>query len=120
MGEAFDLATVAGMAGLGGSAVAGIIGALVFKGLILRIITQIIVTTALTVIGFIALLGFLGFEIVPKPQTPQVAAIAPPTGSGSFTTQSVRPAPTSTTTEQERRAEAEGRRVIRVKSPFRS
>jgi hypothetical protein len=42
-----DLAAVAGMAGLGGSAVAGIGAAIFFKGLIGRIIAQLVVTTLL-------------------------------------------------------------------------
>ncbi len=68
MGLNFDLATVAGMAGLGGSAVAAIAASLVFKGLIMRILSQIVVTTVLSFVGFIALLHFLGFEIIPPKQ----------------------------------------------------
>jgi hypothetical protein len=86
MGEGLDLAAVAGMAGLGGSAVAAIGSFIFFKGLILRILTQVIVTAALTFVGFIALLNFLGFQIVPR-EEPSVA-MAVPQGQQSFTAQS--------------------------------
>jgi hypothetical protein len=66
MGEGFDLAAVAGMAGLGGSAVAGVGSLIFFKGFLMRIISQVVVTAALTFVGFIALLNFFGFQIVPK------------------------------------------------------
>jgi hypothetical protein len=113
-GEGFDLAAVASAAGMGGSAVAAVSAAVIFKGLLMRIITQVIVTAALTGVGFLALLSFLGFEIVPKDE-PVAAFSAPaPDGSESFSVQSV-PAPGST-------AEAEpddGKRTFAVKSPFR-
>ena len=86
MGLNFDLATVAGMAGLGGSAVAAIVASLVFKGLIMRILSQIVVTAVLSFIGFIALLHFLGFEIIPPKQ---IAGVKLPANSDMFSTQSV-------------------------------
>jgi hypothetical protein len=61
----FDLATVAGMAGLGGSTVAALSTAFFFRGLITRVIAQVIATTVLSFVGFIALFHGLGFEIVP-------------------------------------------------------
>lgn len=111
MGEAFDLAKVAGMAGLGGSAIAGIVGAMVFKGLILRILTQIVLTTVLTVVGFVALLGMLGFEIVPKPETASRATIM---ADGLVTTQSVPASPSSEETVPP------GKKRLYVKSPWKS
>lgn len=63
-----DLATVAGMAGLGGSTVAALSAAFFFRGLITRVIAQVIATTVLSFVGFIALFHLLGFEIVPPKQ----------------------------------------------------
>jgi hypothetical protein len=85
MGLNFDLATVAGMAGLGGSAVAAIIASIVFKGLVLRVLTQMVVTAVLSFIGFIALLHFLGFEIIPPKQ---IAGVPVPGNSEMFSAQS--------------------------------
>ena len=75
-----DLAAVAGMAGLGGSAVAGIGAAIFFKGLIGRIIAQLVVTTLLSFAGFIALFNVLGFQIIPPTQ---IAGVQIP-GSTNF------------------------------------
>jgi hypothetical protein len=87
-----DLAAVAGMAGLGGSAVAGIAAAVFFKGLIMRIVAQLVVTTALSFIGFIALFNFLGFQIIPPSE---IAGVQIP-GSSNFSPSSAptTPAPT--------------------------
>jgi hypothetical protein len=74
------------MAGLGGSAVAGLATAFIFKGLIGRIIAQLVVTTVLSFFGFIALLSVLGFQIIP-PQ--QVAGIPVPGSSDTFAPASV-------------------------------
>ncbi|MCZ4298481.1 hypothetical protein [Henriciella marina] len=71
--ELFDLAAVASTAGLGG----GVISAIVvkaFSGAILKFLVRIFATAVLTGIGFYYLLGFLGFEIVPRSE---VAAAAP-------------------------------------------
>ena len=68
MGLDLDLAAVAGMAGLGGSAIAGLGAAFFFRGLITRVISQIILTTILSFIGFVALFHSLGFTIVPPKQ----------------------------------------------------
>jgi hypothetical protein len=97
-----DLAAVAGMAGLGGSAIAGIGAAIFFKGLIMRIVAQLVVTTALSFIGFIALFNFLGFQIIPPKE---IAGVQIP-GSTNF-------APSSVPTEA---APAEG---AYIKSPWR-
>ena len=84
-----DLAAVAGMAGLGGSAIAGIGAAIFFKGLIMRIIAQLVVTTALSFIGFIALFNFLGFQIIPPAE---IAGVQIP-GSTNFAPSSAPTAP---------------------------
>lgn len=109
MSEGFDLAAVASAAGLGGSAVAAIGAMVFFKGILLRIVTQIIVTAALTGVGFLALLNVLGFEIVPRDQP--VAVITPAPGSDTFSVQSVPMAPVETAEE--------GKKTYAVKSPFR-
>jgi hypothetical protein len=98
-----DLAAVAGMAGLGGSAVAGIGAAIFFKGLIGRIIAQLVVTTLLSFAGFIALFNVLGFQIIPPTQ---IAGVQIP-GSTNF-------APSSVPAEA---APAEG--AAYIKSPWR-
>jgi len=85
MGLNFDLATVAGMAGLGGSAVAAILASLIFKGLIMRVLSQIVVTAVLSFIGFMALLHFLGFEIIPPKQ---IAGVPVPGNGEMFSAQS--------------------------------
>jgi hypothetical protein len=97
-----DLAAVAGMAGLGGSTIAGIAAAVFFKGLIGRIIVQLIVTTILSFAGFIALFNVLGFQIIPPPS---IAGVQIP-GQSNF-------APSSAPAEA---APAEG---AYIKSPWR-
>ncbi len=89
MGLDLDLATVAGMAGLGGSAIAALGAAFFFRGLITRVLAQIIVTTILSFVGFIALFNALGFQIVPPKQIAGVSI----QGSESFSVQSVTPDP---------------------------
>ena len=83
MGLDLDLATLAGMAGLGGSAIAGLTAAFFFRGLITRIISQIIFTTILSFVGFVALFHALGFQIIPPKQ---IAGINIP-GSSNFSVQ---------------------------------
>jgi len=107
-GGGVDLAAVASAAGLGGSAVSAIGAMIFFKGIIMRILTQIVVTAALTGVGFLALLNVLGFQITPKPE-PAVASITVP-GSDNFSVQSV-PATTA--------APDDGKKTYYVKSPFR-
>lgn len=89
MGLDLDLAALAGMAGLGGSAIAGLGTAFFFRGLITRVISQIIVTTILSFVGFVALFHSLGFTIVPPKQ---IAGVNIP-GSSNFSAQSVAPDP---------------------------
>lgn len=89
MGLDLDLATLAGMAGLGGSAIAGLTTAFFFRGLITRIISQIIFTTILSFVGFVALFHALGFQIIPPKQ---IAGINIP-GSSNFSVQSAPVAP---------------------------
>lgn len=112
-GESFDLAAVASAAGLGGGAISAITAAIVFKGIIIRFFAQMLMTTALTGAGFLALLHFLGFEIVPKDEAVPYGAFTPQS-SDSFQAQS---APVE---RAEREAEREGAPVYYVKSPFRS
>lgn len=88
MGLDLDLATLAGMAGLGGSAIAGLTAAFFFRGLITRVLSQIILTTILSFVGFVALFHALGFQIIPPKQ---IAGINLP-GQSNFSVQSV-PAP---------------------------
>jgi hypothetical protein len=85
MGLDLDLATVAGMAGLGGSAIAALGAAFFFRGLITRVLAQIVVTTILSFVGFIALFNVLGFQIVPPKQ---IAGVSIP-GTENFSVQSV-------------------------------
>ena len=89
MGLDLDLATLAGMAGLGGSAIAGLTAAFFFRGLITRIISQIIFTTILSFVGFVALFHALGFTIVPPKQ---IAGVNIP-GASNFSVQSEPDAP---------------------------
>lgn len=105
MNEGFDLAAVASAAGLGGSAVAAIGAMVFFKGILLRILSQVVVTAVLTGVGFLALLNILGFEIVPRDER---AAIVASPGSDTFSTQSATPEPVE-----------EGKKTYAVRSPFR-
>ena len=103
-----DLAAIASAAGLGGGVVSTLAAVAFFKGVILRVITQLILTTVLTGVGFLVLLNVLGFEIVPR----EVAAV-PPSASepGVFSTQS---APSESAD-----AAPAGERTFYMKSPFR-
>ncbi|MEQ1780942.1 MAG: hypothetical protein ABMA14_06250 [Hyphomonadaceae bacterium] len=83
----FDLATVAGLAGLGGSTVAALGAAFFFRGLITRVIAQVLATTVLSFVGFIALFNALGFQIVPPKQLAGVQI--PGMSADTFSTQSV-------------------------------
>ncbi|HOY78963.1 MAG TPA: hypothetical protein PLN33_14200 [Hyphomonadaceae bacterium] len=85
MGLDLDLAALAGMAGLGGSAIAGLTAAFFFRGLITRVISQVILTTILSFVGFVALFNALGFQIIPPKQ---IAGINIP-GASNFSVQSV-------------------------------
>lgn len=51
----------------------------------MRILAQIVVTTVLSFIGFVALLSFLGFEIIPPKQ---IAGVPVPGDSQMFSAQS--------------------------------
>lgn len=62
--EVFDLATVAGGAGLlGGAAGTGI--AVMFSGVIMKFLARVASTAIMTGVGYLALLNWLGFEIIP-------------------------------------------------------
>ena len=81
MGIEIDLAAVAGMAGLGGGAIAATLAAMIFKGLIGRILAQLVVTAILSFAGFVALFHVLGFKIIP----PAEIAGVPIPGAGAET-----------------------------------
>jgi hypothetical protein len=108
MGGGFDLAAVASAAGLGGGVVSSVAAMMFFKGVILRVVTQLILTTILTGVGFIVLLNVLGFQIVPRDN---VAAAPPVVSDGLVAPQSM--------PSQSAEAPAEGEKVYYVKSPFR-
>lgn len=101
----FDLATVAGLAGLGGSTIAALSAAFFFRGLITRVIAQVIATTVLSFIGFIALFHVLGFQIVPPKE---IAGFEIP-GAENFSVQTAPGAPATPPAEDE----------YTVKSPWR-
>jgi len=90
MGLDFDLATVAGLAGLGGSTVAALSAAFFFRGLITRVISQVILTTILSFVGFVALFHALGFQIVPPKQ---IAGVTLPQLGDNFSVQAAPTAP---------------------------
>ncbi|MEZ6028528.1 MAG: hypothetical protein R3C46_02160 [Hyphomonadaceae bacterium] len=90
MGLDFDLATVAGLTGLGASTLAALSAAFFFRGLITRVLTQVIATTILSFAGFIALFHVLGFQIIP-PQ--EIAGINLPRMGDNFSVQSAPAAP---------------------------
>jgi hypothetical protein len=90
MGLDIDLAAVAGLAGLGGSTVAALSAAFFFRGLITRVIAQVIATTILSFAGFVALFHVLGFQIVPPKE---IAGVSIPTFGDNFSVQSTTPTP---------------------------
>lgn len=62
--EVFDLASVAGGAGLiGGAAGTGV--AIFFSGAIMKFLARVVSTAVMTGVGYLALLNWLGFEIIP-------------------------------------------------------
>lgn len=86
MGLDTDLAAVAGLTGLGASTLGALAAAMFFRGLILRVISQVVMTTILSFVGFIALFHFLGFEIVPPKE---IAGVTLPSfGADNFSVQS--------------------------------
>jgi hypothetical protein len=95
MGLDIDLAAVAGMAGLGGSAIAATLAAIIFKGLIGRILAQLVVTAILSFAGFIALFNVLGFKIIP----PSEIAGVPVPGADTFSPAAAPAAPSGYTIE---------------------
>ncbi|MEM1106683.1 MAG: hypothetical protein AAGH87_09860 [Pseudomonadota bacterium] len=71
--ELFDLASVAGGAGLiGGAAGTGV--AVLFSGVIMKFLARVISTAVMTGVGYLALLNWLGFEIIP-PEDIKIPAI---------------------------------------------
>lgn len=115
--ELFDLAAVASGAGLGG----GVIAALVvtaFSGAVLKFIIRIVVTAIITGVGFYYLLGWLGFEIVPRDE---VAAATPaPSASIYARSESFLPeGDDELAGAAPARSEEEPARRLIVSSPFR-
>lgn len=108
--EVFDLATVAAGAGLAGGGGSAMVAWMV-SGMILRFIIRTVLTALLTGVGFYFLLGFLGFEIVPKAESDNRAAMRKSVGDTVFAPQAL-PAETA-------QNEAETGRTLVVKSPFR-
>lgn len=116
--EVFDLAAVASGAGLAGGGGAAIL-AWSIKGAIMRFIARTLFTAVLTGIGFYFLLGWLGFEIVPKDDV---------TTAARSTNMSAMSAPGSSFLAQDASPELDGaptqkadddQKTIIVKSPFR-
>ena len=68
-GEGADLAAIASTAGVGGGALSIGVATLLFRGVIMRFLAQIVTTGLLTGAGFLALLNYLGFELVAKEDT---------------------------------------------------
>ncbi|WP_084417981.1 hypothetical protein [Henriciella litoralis] len=116
--ELFDLSAVAGGAGLAGGGGAAVIAWLV-RGAILRFIVRILFTAVLTGVGFYFLLGFLGFEIVPKEE---VAATAPANRSAAFRNESFLPqadrSELAGAAPERTEAREDDKRIV-IKSPFR-
>lgn len=118
LGGPTDLAAVASGAGLfGGGASTVLVAA--FSGAVKRFLIRIVTTAIITGVGFLVLLNYLGFEIVPpeelRDQFPfsQSTTSSPPVGSQSFDGGMVQ--------EQASRSAApqEQKRVYVMKSPFR-
>jgi len=81
--ELFDLASVAGGAGLiGGAAGTGI--AVMFSGVIMKFLARVISTAVMTGVGYLALLNWLGFEIIPPEdiKIPSIPGIERPGDTG--------------------------------------
>lgn len=92
MGLDFDLATVAGLTGLGASTVAALSAAFFFRGLITRVIAQVVATTVLSFAGFIGLFHMLGFQIIPPKEIAGITVPAIP-GAENFSVQTAPVAP---------------------------
>lgn len=123
--ELFDLAAVASGAGLlGGAGAAGV--AAFISGAIMRFLLRTLLTAALTGVGFLALLYYLGFEIVPRDEVAAApAATETRDPGGVFSPQMLPDGATgengeTETAEADPGEEKAGRRVLVVKSPFRS
>lgn len=117
--ELFDLSAVAAISGLvGGAGGTGLV-AMFVTGAVIKFVLRTVLTALLTGIGFYFMLDFLGFQIVSKEE---VAAVAPVERSYGEIQPSFSPAMTPKQAETQKKiedAEAEGDRVIVVRSPFR-
>ena len=74
--ELFDLAAVASGAGLAGGGTSALL-AMAVSGAIRRFIVRLLMTAVLTGVGFYLLLGWLGFEIVPRDEIAQAPEVTP-------------------------------------------
>lgn len=72
-GEGGDLAGVASAAGLGGG-VTSAAAVVAFRGMVMKFVVRVITTAAFTGAGFLGLLHYLGFVIVPKDELSQMSS----------------------------------------------
>jgi hypothetical protein len=86
MGMEWDLATVAGISGLGASAIAALGTAFFFRGLITRVVAQVIASTVLSFVGFVGVFYALGFQIIPPKEVAGITIPSMP-GAESFSVQ---------------------------------
>ena len=116
LGGPTDLAAVASGAGLfGGGASTVLVAA--FSGAVKRFLIRIVSTAIITGVGFLLLLNYLGFQIIPpeelQDQFPFSQSTAPPMGSQSFDGGTIQE-------QASRSAEPkEQKRVYVMTSPFR-
>lgn len=118
--EVFDLAAVASGAGLAGGGGAAIL-AWSIKGAIMRFIVRTIITALLTGIGFYVLLGWLGFEIVPKDEVVAAPSASVHARSEGFLPQGTSQELAGAAPKRDaiERADDQDARRIAVKSPLR-
>jgi hypothetical protein len=117
--ELTDLSAVAAISGLvGGAGGTGLV-AMFVTGAVIKFVLRTVLTAILTGVGFYFMLDFLGFQIISKEE---VASTAPIERSFGDVQPSFSPAgvgKSSPLQEKIQKAEADGDRVIVVRSPFR-
>lgn len=109
-GEGVDLAAIASAAGLGGGASSAAV-ALMFRGVLLRFFMRTLLTAGFTGVGFLLLLNYLGFQIVPRDDLAE--GQRPPFVSGQLAS------PESVGEPPAEVEEANGKKIIYMKSPWR-
>ena len=72
-GDGGDLAGIASAAGLGGGATSAA-AVVAFRGMVMKFVVRVITTAAFTGAGFLGLLHYLGFVIVPKEEVSQMSS----------------------------------------------